>query len=183
MFTFRTTSPTCLRRHELRVVKCHSSCPGCAAMTVRRASVTTLTARYKPLRLAHKSRCSHSHTWANGSGWKSHTLIQKARSHSRAQTRTPARFAITTTHMLVTGAEANPLRSNWTPNVHRRLSEVCLCCFALFASPATHNRISHALTRIRTHTHNTLSPAGSEEEQGGVEVLLGSYDGTHTHAH
>lgn len=149
VFTFRTTSPTCLKIHELRVVKCHSSCPGCAAMTVGRASVTTLTARYKPLRLEHKSRCSHSHT----PGGKATRSFKR---HARTSTR--ARFAIRTTHMLVTGAEANPLRSNWTPNVHRRLSEVCLCCFALFASPATHNRITHSYTHTQTYTHNTLCP-------------------------
>lgn len=98
---------------------------------------------------------------------KSHTLIHRdTLTHSRA-----CRSPIIGTHMLVTGAEANPLRSNRTPNVHRRLRGVCV--FVLFCP------LCFANATPLDHTHTLPLGRG----RGRREVREGSYYGTHTHAH
>lgn len=194
MLTFRTTSRTCRKRHELRVLNCHSACPGCAAMTVRRASVTTLTANTQAAPASRQSP-----------GVAGHTLEQTVRSrkatcsfkrHTRTRTRTHARkhacFAIST-YMLVTGAEANPLRSNWTPNVHKAAvrSVFVLFCPLSFANNTQQDHThslkhthTHSLssTSSHTHIHKTRSPVRrrSEEERGGVRCCWGVITG---HAH
>lgn len=120
-------------------------------MTVGLASVTTLTASCEPLRLEHTSRWSQSDTWASSSGWKTRSFKR----HTRTRTRT--RLGVSTTHMLVTGAEANPRRSNWTPNVHRRLSEVCLCSFCPLCLLGNTQK-DHTQTHARVHITRALPP-------------------------
>lgn len=149
-------------------------------MTVRRASVTTLTASYKPLRLAHKSRCSQSHTWSNSSGCKRHTLIQKAHSYTHPHV-LPS--------VLLTCWWQELRRIRWEVTGHQLFTggcQKCVCVVLPSLLRQQHTTGSHTLIHAYTHIHITRSlPPGRKRNREVLRCCWGVMTGrtrTRTHA-